>query len=99
MSIGWATRLKLAVVGLAAVCALVSVPPAFIERWFSTGVYPAIQGAMTPASNLVPFAVFDVLSLMLLVGFVFVVVRTARAARRATFPRSASPPRAAKAAP
>ena len=82
MRTGRGAPFGLAVVALAAVCALAPVPPALVERWFSTGVYPAIQRAVTPVSNLVPFAVFDVLGLALVAGLATVIVRAARAARR-----------------
>ena len=81
MTTGRSAPFELAVVGLAAVCALVPVPPALVERWFSTGVYPAIQRAITPVSNLVPFAVFDILILLLLIGLAVEVVSAARAVR------------------
>jgi len=33
-----------------------------IERGYSTSIYPKIQAIVTPVSNLVPFALFDVLT-------------------------------------
>jgi hypothetical protein len=50
------------VVVLAAVSAVVApLPPGVVERYYSRGVYPPWQRAITSASNLVPFALFDVL--------------------------------------
>ena len=50
-----------AVVALALLGALLPLPPELVERWYSRGVYPALQRALTTVSNLVPFALFDVL--------------------------------------
>ena len=50
-----------ALVALALVAAVAPLPPALVERWYSRGVYPPWQHALTSASNRVPFAVFDVL--------------------------------------
>jgi hypothetical protein len=45
----------------AAICvAFTPLPRARVERWYSRGVYPAIQPRLTSVSNRVPFAVFDV---------------------------------------
>ena len=33
-----------------------------VERGYSTGVYPVIQRVLTPVSNLVPFALLDILA-------------------------------------
>lgn len=40
---------------------VVTLPPLEVERLYSTGVYPAMQSAITAASNDVPFALFDAL--------------------------------------
>src|SRR5262249_35641069 len=37
------------------------MPPARVESWYSTGIYPHIQRALTPFSNGVPFAFLDIL--------------------------------------
>ncbi len=41
--------------------AIVPLPPRAVERWYSTGIYPELQGSLTAVSNNVPFALFDVL--------------------------------------
>ena len=41
--------------------ALAPMPPAAIERFYSTGVYLTLQPHVTAASNRVPFALFDAL--------------------------------------
>jgi hypothetical protein len=47
--------------GAALAAALVPLPSSLVERWYSSIVYPAIQRVLTPISNLVPFALFDVI--------------------------------------
>jgi uncharacterized protein DUF3810 len=44
----------------AASAALIPVPPGFVERLYSNGVYARVQPAVTSFSNLIPFAAFDV---------------------------------------
>ena len=55
----WRVALALAAVGLA----LVPLPPALIERAYSTEFYPRLQSLVTSVSNRVPFALFDALIL------------------------------------
>jgi Protein of unknown function (DUF3810) len=43
--------------------ALLPIPQILVERVYSSGVYPHWQRVMTTASNLVPFAAFDLLCL------------------------------------
>jgi len=50
-----------AIVALALGAALAPLPPDLVERWYSRRIYPPIQEALTTISNLVPFALFDVL--------------------------------------
>ena len=56
-----------------------------IERGYSTSTYPKIQAVLTPVSNFVPFALFDVLTVgavvVLILAVVFAGVR-AKAERR-----------------
>ena len=54
-------RWRPAVIACAALLAVAPLPPAFIERWYSSGAYPAIQHVLTGASNAVPISLFDVL--------------------------------------
>lgn len=67
----------------AVVCALVPVSPTVVERWYSSGLYPGIQHVLTPLSNLIPLAVFDVLTIGAAVLMLISVVRAVRRARRA----------------
>jgi hypothetical protein len=75
-----------AIVVLAALAALIPVPPATIERWFSTALYPAIQRQLTPIANALPFAWLDVLALIACAGALVLVVRAVSAARRTRRP-------------
>lgn len=45
----------------AAVALVVPAPAALVERAYSTGIYPVVQRGLTALSNLVPFALFDLL--------------------------------------
>jgi hypothetical protein len=78
-------RTKAAIVIAALVCGFVPVSPSFIERWYATGIYPRIQNVMTTISNVIPFAVFDVLTVgaaILVIGSLVRAVRRARQTRR-----------------
>ena len=55
--------------------ALVPIDGESVERAYSTTIYPGIQSTVTPATNLVPFALFDVLT----VGAVVVLIASAAA--------------------
>jgi Protein of unknown function (DUF3810) len=41
--------------------AFAPIPAWPVERWYSQGIYPVLQRLLTSATNLVPFALFDVL--------------------------------------
>jgi hypothetical protein len=77
------TLLTLAVAG-----ALAPLSPSLVERWFSTSIYPAIQQIITPMSNSVPIALFDLLCIAATILVVAVLIRAVRAATRS---RSAWP--------
>jgi hypothetical protein len=72
----------LVAIALAIGAAAVPVRPDQIERWYSSGVYPVIQHALTPLSNAVPVAFFEWLLLALSIAVVTLVVRGVRASRR-----------------
>lgn len=65
-------------VALAAACALVVPPAAFVERSYSNGVYRWMQPVLTGASNLLPFALFDVVVAALAIGALVGMVRALR---------------------
>ena len=48
-------------VAAAAAAALVPLPPAAVERWYSARVYATLQPLLTSLSNLAPFALLDLL--------------------------------------
>ena len=52
----------LAVVLLAVLAGFAPIDTRLVERWYSTGIYPPIQQVLTPVSNLVPFALLDVVA-------------------------------------
>ena len=79
-------RALLIVLALAA--ALLPADSGTVERAYSTTVYPRIQRLLTPVSNMVPFAVFDVLTV---VGLVALVVALGRGLRRAIAKRRVRP--------
>jgi hypothetical protein len=54
------TALRVVVIALAAAVAIVPLPSAAVEHWYSGRVYPAIQGVVTPLSNRAGFALLDV---------------------------------------
>src|SRR5688572_22577361 len=65
---GWATNiggvrraLQFGLVAMAVLAGLAPIDPGTVERRFSTAIYPAIQRALTPVSNVTPFALFDLL--------------------------------------
>jgi hypothetical protein len=67
--------LRIAAIVLAAAVALAPLPASFIDEWYSRGVYLTLQNALTPAANVVPFALLDVAGLMLAAGLVTIFVR------------------------
>ena len=73
-------RWRVALVGLAAGAAILPVPPLVIERWYSQDFYPVIQSFLTAASNLVPFALLDIL--ILVVTAAWLILAVADLARR-----------------
>ena len=77
------TRLfEVAIVLVAVACALMPLPAPLVERLYSTSIYPSVQRVLTPISNLLPFAVLDVLIVIALVLTVVAIARAARTARR-----------------
>jgi hypothetical protein len=74
--------MQIAIVAAAVAAGLAPIDPGTIERRFSTTVYPAIQHALTPMSNVAPFALFDLLTLAAAIALVVALVRAVRQARR-----------------
>jgi hypothetical protein len=63
---GW---LQLAVVLTALAAAFAPIPPHPVERFYSNSVYLVVQNQLTAASNYLPFAIFDGLIAVVLVGW------------------------------
>src|SRR3954470_22671941 len=58
----------------AAVLALAPLSPRWVETWYSTAVYPRIEQVLTPVSNQVPFALLDLLLVVLLLAVLVTLV-------------------------
>lgn len=68
-----------AVCVLAAVAALAPVPQRWIELWYSRGIYPGIQRALTTISNVSPYPLFDMLWLAAVAAMAVATYRAVRA--------------------
>jgi hypothetical protein len=51
------------------------IPPEVVERWYSTGLYPPVQRAFTSGSNIFPFALFDILLIVVPAGLIAGAIR------------------------
>lgn len=71
--------IRAGLVGLALLAALVPLPPAWVERFYSQHVYLVLQRFVTPLTNATAFAWFD---LLVLVGALAVVLSSAVVFRR-----------------
>ncbi|MBA3853683.1 MAG: hypothetical protein C0503_04655 [Gemmatimonas sp.] len=71
---------------LAAACALIMPPAAFIERAYSNGLFRYLQPALTTVSNVVPFGLFDLVLVGIAVAVLVGVVRVFRAPRVEALP-------------
>src|SRR5262245_27702844 len=67
--IGW--RVQLPLIAVAVVAAVVPVPAALVEQYYSTLLFPLLQRGMTAASNLAPIAVIDVAIVVVGVWVIF----------------------------
>ncbi len=61
------TTVRIILIAAALAAAAVPLPPRLVEAWYSRRFYPAMQGVVTPLSNLVPVALLDIAALVLLV--------------------------------
>jgi hypothetical protein len=73
--------LRLAFVAIALVAAWLPLPASLVERVYSGGVYPAWQRAVTAASNRVPFALLDILIVLLAARVLVLLARLVRPGR------------------
>ncbi len=71
-------KTRAAIVAAALAAALVPLDPVRVERWYSSGVYPAMQQAITPISNLIPIALLDVAAAASLAALIAAVIRRKR---------------------
>jgi uncharacterized protein DUF3810 len=76
----WITRLtvELAAIVTAVALAFAPIPPPWIELRYSTTVYPRIERTLTSLSNLVPFAILDLLLVLVVPTVVIRIVSAAR---------------------
>jgi hypothetical protein len=77
---------QLAIVAFAILAAFSPVSADLVERWFSTGVYPGVQHAVTRITNAAPLALFDVLVVAAAIAIPLALFRGTRAAWRARRP-------------
>ena len=84
MSGRWLAALVIVAIGVA----IVPFPPAAVERFYSTGLYLALQPYVTSASNRVPFALFDALIAVALGAWLSMIGVDILRARRGLWGRS-----------
>jgi hypothetical protein len=58
---------RVLLVAAAVAAALVPLPAAWVERWYSSGIYPVLQTHFTPVTNLVPIALLDLAAAAILI--------------------------------
>ena len=67
-----------AIVVVAAVAAIAPAAPSLVERYYAESFYPALQPRLTALTNLVPFALLDVLVAIAAVWVICLIVRALR---------------------
>ena len=75
------SRVGVVIVTLAGTVAIAPTPSEWVERFYSQQVYLVTQNVLTPLSGMVPFALFDLLAVGVLVGLVGWWVTAMRAGR------------------
>ena len=83
-------RWRVALVALAAASAWVPTPPGLVERFYSLRAYAMWQRPMTALSNRAPFALFDVLVILVIGAWLALAVRDLSGKRRSTVLRAAA---------
>ncbi|MCA1560102.1 MAG: DUF3810 domain-containing protein [Acidobacteria bacterium] len=73
------TLVRAATVVVAGCAAVMPIPEAQVERWYSLRLFPRVQAAVTTASNQVPVALLDIAILVLIAWAGFRLVRRIRA--------------------
>ncbi len=85
-----AVRRQWALVLMAVAAAFTPLDPAWIEEWYSRGVYPRLQAVVTPTTNRVPVALLDVsVALLVLAGALLLARGVAQLGARKALIRSA----------
>ena len=69
------------VVAAAVLAAFLPIPPAWVERHYARGWFPAVQRPLTSMSNAAPFALIDALIVAACLAGLFVIVSVVRARR------------------
>jgi hypothetical protein len=72
------SSVSILIVLIAGALALVPLPAGVIERWYARGVYPRLQAWVTPLADLAPFALFDVILSLAVVGAGWLLVTRVR---------------------
>ena len=67
------SKSEVGLVLVAAAAALAPVPPALVERAYSTSLYLRLQRVVTSTSNLAPFALFDALIIVTLAAWLIAI--------------------------
>ncbi|HEX6974306.1 MAG TPA: DUF3810 family protein [Vicinamibacterales bacterium] len=67
--------LRASIIGVAAIAALVPLPASWVERAYSTSLYPRIQNAVTTQTNAAPVAFLDIAAALLILYFTWRSIR------------------------
>jgi hypothetical protein len=82
MQQGPLTWRRTAIVAAAVAAALIPLPPAAVDRWYSARLFATLQPLITSLSNLAPFALLDVLLGVLLAAWIMLAARDLRRSSR-----------------
>ena len=81
---------RILLTGAAAGAALVPLPPAYVDRLYSSGLYAGLQPVVTGTTNLVPFALLDLLLAAAVAALAWLAVARIRARERPLIRRAAA---------
>jgi len=79
---------QLAIIALALIASIATIPPTWVERGFSTDLYPKLQAAITSSSNTTRIPLFDLVGAVLVIATIGTWLRYGR---RAVHGRRMSP--------
>lgn len=77
-------RFRIGVIGVALALGVLPLSEDAVEQLYSSGLYPRLQSLLTSASNVVPLALFDVLAVVVVVGWIGLLWWDLRRLRRST---------------